>query len=417
MLPYVSMRIGHLPGVGLTERESSMHVSMRVFLLLVLSLALNVPAFSSDWLEDDSQRSLPPPSPSPTYRAPRPPDIGSRAADHSLPGTSTRLRRPPADSSYENGGTSEQSRTSIDLRDRTGRDQSGKQVAPLEATVSKWGAPGSLQGNFDNTATANIGTGGFFYQLGAARAVPPSTFRGWLEKSHPRFALLTSTMDPMAVLAVKGQWDNADTTLRAFGIRHTTIKGRTLAETPLDNVRTIVVNCAGNVPHEAYQQIRDFVARGGFLLSTDWTVHNLVERAFPGYIAWNGTKTDNKVVDATVVDPDPILFSGAVRAAGWKLDDGSQVIRVLRRDVRVLVRSRMLARDDPDGQGILAVTFPFGRGQVLHLVGHFDNNATLAFANMLPDPAPQIGISLRQALAANFVVEGLRQQSVGMGNR
>jgi len=72
-----------------------------------------------------------------------------------------------------------------------------------------------------------------------------------------------------------------------------------------------------------------------------------------------------------------------------------------------------LSRDDPDRRGILAVTFTFGRGHVLHLVGHFDNNATLAFGNMLPDPAPEIGISLRQALAANFLVAGLSPQGKG----
>ncbi len=74
--------------------------------------------------------------------------------------------------------------------------------------------------------------------------------------------------------------------------------------------------------------------------------------------------------------------------------------------LRVLVRSRGLSRED--GLGIMAVTFPFGRGQVLHMVGHFDNAPDkFRFGDTLPDPAPVIGISLRQALAANFVVAGL----------
>jgi len=57
--------------------------------------------------------------------------------------------------------------------------------------------------------------------------------------------------------------------------------------------------------------------------------------------------------------------------------------------------------------GALAVNFTFGRGQVLHLVGHFDNNAGFAFTNTLPQPATGIGISLRQALATNFLVDAL----------
>ncbi len=273
---------------------------------------------------------------------------------------------------------------------------------------------GQEQGNlYQGRASTLIQTPPYqpsFFQLSSMRSVGPGVFRGWLEKTHSRFALATSTMDPMLVLEIKGQWDDADHTLRSFGIRHTTIKKGRLDDQPLDGVKVLVVNCAGNVPRGTFQKIRDFVARGGFLISTDWTVHNLVENAFPGYIAWNGGKTDSKVVDATVTYPDPRLFAGAVQNSGWKLDDGSQTIRVLRPDVvRVLVRSRMLTGEDPDRLGILAVVFPFGRGQVLHLVGHFDNNANLAFTNLLPDPAPVIGISLRQALACNFLVEGLEQ--------
>src|SRR5947207_1577158 len=72
----------------------------------------------------------------------------------------------------------------------------------------------------------------------------------------------------------------------------------------------------------------------------------------------------------------------------------------------VLVRSRALVGEDPDRMGILAVEFSVGRGHVLHLVGHFDNDSGLGFVgpNSIPDSAPVIGISLRQALAANFIV-------------
>lgn len=362
-----------------------------IFVTLLFSLAPAPSTAASDWEEDDSRHTTSMPPVAPQIHRARSRADGSEAARQDMP-------------------LSDDSRTAFYATAKPAAGHSGGSPAPLEATVSKWGTSGELQNNsLNGAASAQPGSGGFFYQLATAKSVPPSVFRGWLEKSHPQFALSTSTMDPMNVLEVKGQWDDADHTMRSFGIRHTTIKKGKLPDIPLDDVRVIVVNCAGNVPQEAFQRIRDFVARGGFLVSTDWTVHNLVERAFPGYIAWNGGKTDNKVVDATVIDPDPVLFAGAVRSAGWKLDDGSQTIRVLKPSVRVLAQSRMMTKDDPDRRGILAVVFPFGRGQVLHMVGHFDNNATFAFGNMLPDPAPEIGISLRQALAANFLIEGLRQ--------
>ncbi|MBI4534035.1 MAG: hypothetical protein HY711_08800 [Candidatus Melainabacteria bacterium] len=243
-----------------------------------------------------------------------------------------------------------------------------------------------------------------------AQSIPPSMFRGWLEKTHPDFALSTNTLHKTLVLEVRGKWDDSSRTMRSLGIPHTNIRPGKLKDYPFEGAKVLVVNCAGKVPQESLQHIRNFVARGGYLLTTDWALDGLVRRAFPGYIEWNGGHTEGIVVDATLVDSDPLLLAGTVLQAGWKLDEASQTVRILNRPaVRVLaVSSKLrLSGTDPDGQGILAVTFAFGRGQVLHLVGHFDNNANLAFANSLPDPAPGIGISLRQALAANFLVAAL----------
>jgi hypothetical protein len=46
----------------------------------------------------------------------------------------------------------------------------------------------------------------------------------------------------------------------------------------------------------------------------------------------------------------------------------------------------------------------------MHLVGHFDNNSELAFNSAIPDAAPGLGFSLRQALAANFIAQALKQE-------
>lgn len=359
--------------------------------LLLLGLAPGQASIASDWEEDDHRRSSSMPPVAPNYtRAPQ------------------RNQAIPPEDESNSAGSNEHSAVYVSPHGSSGTGGS----APLQANVSKWGLSGQTQDRQLTGAASNFQEMPSYFPLKVeARSVPPSTFRSWLEKNHARFALSTSTMNPLNVLEVKGQWDNSDHTLRSLGIRHNTIKKGKLVDIPFDDVRVLVVNCAGNVPAEGYQRIRDFVARGGFLLSTDWTVHNLLEKAFPGYIAWNGGKADGKVVDAQVVDPDPVLFAGAVKHAGWKVDDGSQTIKVLKPGVRILVRSRQVAKDDPDHLGILAVVFSFGRGQVMHLVGHFDNNAGLAFNNMLPDPAPEIGISLRQALAANFLLSGLGESA------
>lgn len=112
--------------------------------------------------------------------------------------------------------------------------------------------------------------------------------------------------------------------------------------------------------------------------------------------------------DAMVVNPDPVLFNRAVTHAPWKLDIESHLIHINNPQiVKVLAVSETLKRQDPDCIGALAVFFKFGRGSVLHMVGHFENNSPIPVGEMLPDPAPVIGIGLRQALAANFVAAAL----------
>ena len=164
-----------------------------------------------------------------------------------------------------------------------------------------------------------------------------------------------------------------------------------------------MIDCGANLSLEAQRYINKFVSEGGFLLTTDWALDACLTPCFPGYVAWNGGYTRSQVVDAVAVGQDPPLFKGTVSPAYWKLEDKSQLVQVINPSVDVLVCSRQLIRDDPSQAGILAVSFRFGKGKVLHLVGHFDNNPSGAFTNALPDPSPDIVVSLRQALATNFI--------------
>jgi hypothetical protein len=251
-----------------------------------------------------------------------------------------------------------------------------------------------------------------------SETVPPQTFRFWLENSHPQFALSASSNPEASVVVIKGQWDNSAKTLDKFQIPHVKIGGGKIATFPLDQTRVVIVDCAGDLPRSAHQPLRDFVMRGGYLLSTDWALNNFTapiftDRSGREFIQWNKAVNKRDMVDATAFDTDPVLFSHAVTNAYWKLDVDSHLIRVLNRDaVRVLATSAQLRADDPDHAGILAVMFPYGRGYVMHMIGHFDNNAKIAIGNFLPDPAPGIKISLRQALATNFIVAGLTQTRI-----
>ncbi len=283
-------------------------------------------------------------------------------------------------------------------------------AAPAETSFRVQVAPNStpsaaLSGQVSTEGDTVIKTS--VSQVGSSTSVPPEIFRAWLEQTHPKFALSTSTMSQTKVLEVKGVYDNSSKTLRALGIPFTRISGGDIEDMSLADTRVIVINCPGRVPRSAQQRLRDFVAQGGYVLCTDWSSDNVIDGAFPGYIQWDKHTNKQSVYDAEVVHPDSSLFARTVSNSSWKMDIDSHMIRVLRPDVRVLAISKQLSNEDSQGKGVLAVVFPFGRGYVMHMVAHFDNNTIMSFRNMLADPAPVIGISLRQALATNFVVAGL----------
>jgi hypothetical protein len=270
-----------------------------------------------------------------------------------------------------------------------------------------------------NAATLGADADQFLMSARKNEVVSPTAMKGWLDSTHPEFNLAAQNT-PDQVIEVKGQWDDAGQILSNMGIRYERIKGRELRDVLSGNTKVVVINCEGRVPADQIELLRQWVIRGGYLITTDWALNNLVERAFPGIIAWSGNKSRGVVVDAMVVAPDSPLLAGTnVRRATWKLDEESQELKVIRPDtVQVLARSFILARSDkqrqfepPMNTGVLACMFPYGRGRVLHLVGHFDYNSGFGFTrNVLPDAIPGAGVGLRQAIATNFLMEGLERK-------
>ncbi len=287
--------------------------------------------------------------------------------------------------------------------------------------------PNMLQGSatrFDANAQQTSSPGGPPPRFGGALQIPTAdhypppkeaiveskTFKGWLETNHPE---LKGNLEAQReqIIEVKGKWDDSGHILRTFGLGCTKVAPEQLCKYDLSKSKILIVDCAGNVPMDGLEAIRNFVHDGGYLLTTDWALEGCLQRAIPGFIEWNGDNTsDTRVVVAYMQSNDELLTKGTVSRAYWKLDRKSQLMRVIKTDkVDILAASVQLRTDDTQGLGYLAATFKYGRGRVLHMVGHFDYNSGRAFANLLPDPAPKIGISLRQAIAANFIAEALGQ--------
>lgn len=261
----------------------------------------------------------------------------------------------------------------------------------------------------------------FFLQKAVVnQIVQPAVFKAFVETNNPGF-LLSAENNSDSILLIHGQWDDSDKPLHSLGLKYKAIKTKEMSEFPFDKAKVLIIDCAGEIPRISFQKVRDFVARGGYLLTTDWGLQNVLEQCFPGYVQWNRDNTEGVITDAFIVEPDSGLLRGLNgRMFTWKLDKLSQCVRILRQDkVHLIARSAHLSRQDPQLRvlpdpmlaGALAVEFSFGRGKVLHLVGHFDNCSNSFKPQMLPDPTPGGGISLRQVLATNFIIEALTKKA------
>lgn len=113
----------------------------------------------------------------------------------------------------------------------------------------------------------------------------------------PLDAEALAAVEASDVIVVKGIYDHVELVLEALEMPHTQILMPQLAEIPLRPEQMLVVNCPGNLgsPREAHR-IRDFVAAGGSLFTTDWALKNVVQAAFPGTISFNGRPTNDDVV-------------------------------------------------------------------------------------------------------------------------
>lgn len=343
--------------------------------ILLLAASCALPVAASDWVEDGAVNNF----------------------KQAAPRTQTHIPPPRQPSSADDGAVS----------------------------VTDPGAPGTvpeqhsrhtLEGNVSGSGFNSAYAGSFYAQPQTARAAPPvsrivqpKVYQAWLHETHPDLGVHGKN----EVVNIKGQWDDSSHALHNFGVLCNKMPASKMSPESLAGTKIIVVDCAGDLKTDELKMINLFVRNGGYLLTTDWALEGCLTRAIPGYISWNSGYSPKELVDANVVGPSEYdLLRNVPPRSYWNLDMKCQTVHVIKpNDVQILVRSKALRRDDPDQIGILAVAFPYGKGRVLHLVGHFDSNSDRAFNNMLPDPAPGIQISLRQAIAANFIAEALKTET------
>jgi hypothetical protein len=174
-------------------------------------------------------------------------------------------------------------------------------------------------------------------------------------------------------LVVSGAYDHVEWVLRHMGTPFATITPGALDRASLHGVRTVLVNCPGRIGEKAVKKLRDFVEAGGFLFTTDWAVQNVIEPAFPETIRYTRKPTRDDVVAIEILKPEHLFLTHVLTRHDrhlWWLENQSYPVEVLdRRRVETLIKSEEMKRKY--GASPVAVTFPAGRGRVVHIVSHF----------------------------------------------
>jgi hypothetical protein len=183
--------------------------------------------------------------------------------------------------------------------------------------------------------------------------------------------------DAGEIVVVEGRYDRAEDVLALAGIPHRLIAARTLAVGGLPPDGTLVVNCASLPLLGHAQELRAWVAEGGTLLTADWAL-DLTVACFPGVIRrMPGRSTADEVVRLAVADPDNPLVSDLFvddRPPRWRIEAASAPFEVTE-GVQVLLRGEGMR--PRYGSDLVAVSFRWYRGRVLHTLTHFVQRTAL----------------------------------------
>lgn len=188
----------------------------------------------------------------------------------------------------------------------------------------------------------------------------------------PLDAAALEEVEASDVVVVPGSYDHVERVLDALDLPYTTVAALQLEQVALRAEQLLVVNCPGNCSRAALERVRRFVEAGGSLFTTDWALRHVVEPAFPGMLAYNERPTADDVVRIEVHEHDNPFLQGVMDGRDdpqWWLEGSSYPIRVLDPKVQVLITSSELGAKY--GEAAVAVTFPWGGGEVFHMISHY----------------------------------------------
>ncbi len=228
------------------------------------------------------------------------------------------------------------------------------------------------------------------------------------------------------VVVLLGDYDGVQDVVEGLKIPHLVIARATLGRQDLSKCKALIVNCTAykseRLKKGDLEKIRQFVASGGYLFTSDWGMADVLEDAFPGYIQ-RGAETQKMNVaifpkkgstghpflrEVFAREEEDPQDDGPIEKAidrGWEIDAQSYTLAVDPKKVVVLVEAPELQANHQFGA--VAVTFSPGAsaasigatggvyeelsqikgGKVLHVLSHFskqkNKNDGYTLQNML----------------------------------
>ena len=179
------------------------------------------------------------------------------------------------------------------------------------------------------------------------------------------------------IVVVRGDFDKMENVLDLYKIKYTIVDRDVFLRRTFPKAAVICANCARKpsnklVAKRLADKVERFVRRGGWFLSSDWSLEPYLTRGWPEVvrvISPRRRQTD------TIIDVEPATNSPLLRAVfahkqrtRWWLEETSTFFKVTRK-ANVLVRSQSMF--DKYGASTVVFGFKSGSGRALHLMGHF----------------------------------------------
>jgi hypothetical protein len=209
------------------------------------------------------------------------------------------------------------------------------------------------------------------------------------------------------IVVVSGAHDKIELVLKGYGWPFTLVSREDLLRRPYPSARILFINCSNKPSPAQAGKLAEIVKRrlqaGCWVVTSDWSVEPYLTAAFPTHVHLGGSGRSQRNT-TVIVEPssDDRLLQGVFdrgRSSEWWLEDSSTMVEVAGKTDVLVTSEDMKSRY---GARVVAFKFEYGKGLVLHLVGHFyqkDGNRR--------------GLVAMHRLINNVILERLRADHAG----